>query len=912
MKSKLQSPTKVEMPNTAKQQITEAQGSLKPQRKYSIIRYSKLQKEHKTSGRLSRLWSKLKQNRAEILLVCLLLAVSIAAHGWNMFDYPYIENDEATYTSRAWAFTSLGKLDVYTYRYDHAPLGWMIIGAWHLLSGGSHLFGSLIGNGRVLMLLVHAVSSLLLYSLTKRLTNGSKSAASIAVVWFSLSPLAIYFQRRILLDNLMVLWLLASLVIATRPRHRIKDYLLSGIIFGIAVLTKLNAVFFGPAYLYLIWRKAHKDHRIHAVLYWMFVAGTTIGSFFLYALLKQELLSAPIAGDGMPAHVSVVETFKVQLGRGDFAWPWESSGSFWQNVLSWMLKDKFILIFGAASALIGTVILFLKRKKYPLALTVYIAIWSYVAFLARGKIVLDLYIVPLIPFMAIGIGVMLNALHNEYLRTPIIKRQFALSVAIIFALVIAGLPTTAYTKNETSNQLNALAWIKQNVPKNAVITADNYVYPYLVSERGYQNVSYFFNTEYDPEVRKTYSDDWRNIDYLVLTHEIVKQIDIGTVPHIKDLLTHATLVADFREDSSSYIDLSKYISTNGDWAQVYRVKSRNDIVLQDSWSHFKSQFIVSYGQVVDKTNNELTTSYGQASAMVRAVEENDRPAFDGIWQWSKDHLRHRAKDVLLSWKWQKDTKGTYGLADSNNVCSADQTIAYALFKAHEKWPNSTYNTEAATHTNDWWKNCVFTAGGMYAVDSSADGSRDNRLINTGYFDPQLYRYLAKNNNIHPWETLIQNQYQLYERLVETTGTLPDWAIVTVAGQLAPATPLLGAQADKFGYDSLSAVYNIALDNAVNQNNYSTVLISKLNSAVTDFAKSSNSPPAYSTALVVQQSSSNSTTLNIQSDYEKYIYATYDAKTGKWADGFNYLDHFWYWRWHQAQKHIKPLKQVEIQ
>lgn len=876
----------------------------------SVMRYSSLQQDA-PGGKVQRLGLWVRKHRAEVILVAILLVISFAAHSWNMLHFPYVENDEATYTSRAWAFITEGRLDVYTYRYDHAPLGWITIGLWQLITGG-HAFMSLITSGRIFMLLIHVCSALMLYIITKRLSGGSKFAGTVAVLVFSLSPLAIYFQRRILLDNLMVFWMMASLYVASRPRHRMKDYFLSAIFFGIGVLTKLNAIFFIPAYLFLVWRKAHKDHRMHALLYWMFVAGSVIAAFFVYALLKGELFSAPLDANGMPTHVSVVDTFKLQLGRGDFAWPWKHESSFWQNVLSWTLKDHVILILGSVATIAGTTLAFVRRKRYPLAMTIMVGVLAYVAFLARGKLVIDLYIVPLIPFIAASLGITLAMVRREYAKHTFVSRYMVISSLLILGLLVAQQPTRQYTNNETSNQMATLTWIENNIPKDATIAADNYVYPYLASERGYQHVSYFFSTEYDPEVRKTYGDDWRNIDYIILSHEIVQQIKTGTIPKMRDTLEHATLLADFRDNTTSYIDLPHYISTNGDWSQVYKVKSRDAIVRQDSWQHFKDTFMISYGQIVDITNGELTSSYGQASAMLRAVQENDKDAFSGIWQWSKDHLRYRSTDKLLSWKWEKTADGSYKLGDSNNVCGADQTIAYALYKAADKWPGTSFAEEASKHTDDWWKKCTFTIGNLTAIDSSADGSRDSRLLNMGYFNPTIYHYLATKKPGLNWNDLISDQYAIVGSVNKAYGHVPDWVIVNPNGTIGSADSIIGSSSSKFGLDSIMLAYNLSQEYAQTKDQRALQALQQMKPSLDAYTAETKNAPSHVASLLYAQVTGSVSRAEIQKQYQQYINKPYDHKTGKWADGYNYLDHVWYWQWYAMQQYIEPSRQVELQ
>lgn len=859
-------------------------------------------------------WAWIRRHRFETALVIVLLAISVGAHSWNMHGYPYYENDEATYASRAWMVANEGKLDVYTYRYDHAPLGWMLLAAWQMASGSVSAFGSLLEDGRVFMLLIHLASTILVYVIARRFSNGSRLAGTVAVVFFALSPIAIYFQRRILLDNIMTFWLLLSVFLATQPKQRLKFYILSAFAFGVAVLTKLNAIFIAPAILYIVWFRAHRQHRMHATAYWMSVAGIVIVSFFLYALLKGELLAAPPGPDGLPTHVSVVETFALQLGRGEFAWPWLAESSFIQNIKSWALKDWSILALGTLATVVLTIVGIHRRKRQPYILALAGIILLYIAFLARGKIVLDLYIVPLIPFFAIAIGLVCGIIYNDWLRDRRLRDAFLLVlVAGVVGLYGFASSKAPYQADETSNQLAVVSWVKQHVPKDAVIATDNYLYPYLAQEDTYKHVSYFFSTEYDPEIRKAYDNDWRNIEYLVLTHEVVKQIKTGTVPRMKQVLDHAQLMADYREGASSYIDLPNYISTNGDWAQVYKIKDRNGIVLQDSWEHFKKNFIVDYGQVIDLTNGSLTTSVGQAQTMLRAIAEGDRNTFGGVWQWSKDHLRYRQFDTLLSWKWVKQPDGKYKLGDSNTVCDADQQIAYALYLADDKWPGHGYGKEAAVHLKDWWRQCTFTIGGKPYMDSSADGSKKDRLLNIGYFRPALYRYFAAKDGSIPWPALIDSGYELITKAAVQRSTVPNWIVLTTTGTLASAAPLVGADADTYGFDAMQLVPSMAEDYLKHQDPRAKTMLSALVPATDQLAKKTKSISVAAALLLGKQALYTGATPSkaLQAEYEQTVYKAYHPKDGRWADGYNYFDQVWLWRWHAHQDLLTVTQQIAL-
>src|SRR3982074_1614681 len=149
------------------------------------------------------------------LLVVLSLATGAVTPGFHLFKYPLYITDEGIYIQEAWSVLREARLSPYTYFYDHAPAGWLVIASWvALLPAQFQTFGSAIDTGRALMLVVHVVSTFLLYRVTARL-SGSQAAAVIAAFFFNVSPLAIFYQRQVLLDNLMVIWGLRSLCLVT-------------------------------------------------------------------------------------------------------------------------------------------------------------------------------------------------------------------------------------------------------------------------------------------------------------------------------------------------------------------------------------------------------------------------------------------------------------------------------------------------------------------------------------------------------------------------------------------------------------------------------------------------------------------------------------------------------------------------
>ena len=133
-----------------------------------------------------KLFATIRSNKKELLLIIILLLIAGVSHGYNMFQFPYFENDEGSYSSYAWSLLTEGKLSPYTYWYDHAPAGWILIALWAFVTGGFFTFGFSLNSGRVLMLLLHILSSLFLYFIAKRFTK-SQWVGALSVIIFSLS-----------------------------------------------------------------------------------------------------------------------------------------------------------------------------------------------------------------------------------------------------------------------------------------------------------------------------------------------------------------------------------------------------------------------------------------------------------------------------------------------------------------------------------------------------------------------------------------------------------------------------------------------------------------------------------------------------------------------------------------------------
>ena len=742
-----------------------------------------------------------------------IIVLSGFSHGINMFNFPYYENDEGTYMSQAWSILRRGELAPYTYWYDHAPAGWMLIAAWVKLTGGFFTFGTSVNSGRVLMLVLHIATSMLLYYIAKRL-SGRSLPGILAVIIYSLSPLGIYFQRRVLLDNIMTFWLFASIALLLKKNLNLSHIIISSITLGIAVLTKESAIFFVPAFLYLIIAKANKNHRVVAV--WLFIICTfsVVSTYFLYAFLKKELFPTGFFGD-TTEHVSLLDTVKYNLGRGSSLPFWHRRSDFTAVLSEWLNKDAKIVFIGGLASILGLILsIRVRYLRVPTILSL-----LFIFFLVRGGIVLGFYIVPLIPIFALLVGILSNFIveklslnHKQYL-------VYSFVFILFFAIYFFGGNYDHFVRNETRSQIDTIKYIKEEIPEDAFLVMDDSIYvdlhePGFINDKVFKNAEWSWKVEKDPEVREEkLGNDFRKIDYIILSHEILKQMKFYKEDFVERAFLNSSMLIDFSEGTTSYMDLPQLISTNGDWMKVYKTKDNNDIYLAESFKHFKGKFIHNYGQVVDPSSGN-TTSEGQSYAMLRALWVDDRETFDGTWKWTKDHMQFRGTDMLLSWLWGKDESGE-SIKDPNASTDADEDIALALIFASRKWNEPKYMLEAMSILRDIWDKEVIEVGGRLLLLSSPNSEReDGYLVNPSYFSPAAYRIFAKADTTNDWERLADDSYLFLDDTVSAFGSnklVPNWVLAAKDGEISSASKYVNGEPDYYGYDAFRTYFRVALD-----------------------------------------------------------------------------------------------------
>lgn len=758
----------------------------------------------------------------EIWLVAGLILIGLLAHGLNMFHYPSFTflDDEGIYTGQAWAILREGKISYYTYFYDHAPAGWMLLAGWMWITGGPHTFGGAIDSGRVLMLLLHLAMIPMLYQIARKL-GGSVTIAALTTLLFSLSPLAIFYQRMVLLDNIMLFWLLLSVNLLLDGWGRLSRVVLSGVCFGLAVVSKETAIFMLPAMLYIVYQQRWKHQGRFAFIGWIALALTVISWYALYAALKGELLPngdlaslvGGTGGDSIQAAsgVSLINAIVWQMSRGGGGL-FNLNNDFWQFVRSdWLPRDP-ILFAGGSVAVFGNIIRGLRDRRLMAAGLLGLMPLFY---LGHGGIVMNYYILFAIPFLALNLALALQPLLQ---RVPnVFKANYAVSAGFAVVLVVGycGIgsiqPLFAEYPDEAGRE--AIQWLKANVPANSYIIGRDDLWTDMhepgLGGPAFPNFHTHWKADLDPAIRnKVFGDNWQNVDYLIVSPGFTETLQATSDSLTLQALQHAHLVKSWQSDIGTIAYEPHQIE---ELYKVDKVGTTEQTNLDASngymWQHFdQNGAMVSNGSV---------SAEAETQAMLRAVWTNDRAHFNQTWQWTQQHLLNSNGLLTSSWKIDGTTSNT---SDSN----ADSDAALALLLAAKQWNDPALQTASQNVIKAIWQHEVVTIQNTpYIAAGDWAAQAQTVVFSPGYFAPYAYKMFQQVDPTHNWNGVVSSGYQVLFNSIKvlpggtkTAGLPPDWiGLNRTNGQLVVLPTTNGATCASTCYSSEAPLtyWRVALD-----------------------------------------------------------------------------------------------------
>lgn len=215
------------------------------------------------------------------------------------------------------------------------------------------------------------------------------------------------------------------------------------------------------------------------------------------------------------------------------------------------------------------------------------------------------------------------------------------------------------------------------------------------------------------------------------------------------------------------------------------------------WAVFASRFLTADGRIRDTGNGNISHSEGQGYAMLLAVANDDRQAFDLIWQWTHQTLER--KDVhLFSWRFDPMAGR---VTDVNDAADGDVLIAWALLDASRKWSEPSYARASSEIRADIAVHLVRDFAGYKVLMPALSGfDFDTTIVlNPSYIVAPAFQAFAEADPDGPWGTLLTDGLRILRKARFGAEALPpDWLSLNAHGRFAIARGF----EPRFGYDAI--------------------------------------------------------------------------------------------------------------
>ena len=500
-----------------------------------------------------------------VFFLAIPLVLSAYTHLWNVIGFPSIHIDEAHYMRRTMiVMKNLGPQDPY-YQYDHPYFGQIFLAAMLSMIGypnslnpsaedGTHSVEMLYLAPRVLMGILAVLDTFLVYKIADRRYN--RNVALIASVIFAVMPLS-WMIRRIYLDSILLPFLLSSVFLAiykqkpesfdTEENHKKNvinintniPILLSGILLGLAIYTKIPAFTMIPLVGYLVYKnnKSLKTLGLWIIpvilipLMWP-AYSISVGQFdeWVAGLLHQTHRV------GIPVLDSLISVYQV---------------------------DPFLLILGTS----GILFLAIKRDFFLLLWIV-----PFTAFSVAIGYAQYFHVIILLPAFSIGIGVLIDGISHRITNKRILQQY--LIFGSILTIGIFGLVSTSILITIDVNSVYFKIYgfiIKYLADVNNVETNSNKVTVISSHWWGYNSLwilKYIFDKEEDsliPNVKDHFIRDPVKTDNILLIVDkplrdvismnpyvtITPPNQAGQAMKIQTLLNQSKKIATFIDNTTS-------------------------------------------------------------------------------------------------------------------------------------------------------------------------------------------------------------------------------------------------------------------------------------------------------------------------------------------------------------------------
>jgi hypothetical protein len=416
-----------------------------------------------------------------ILLITTPLILSGFTHLWNPIGFPYVHGDEGHYLRRAMhVLQGLGPQETkmeFDHPFDHPYFGQLFLGGIFWIIGYPHFINisdiSLEGLKqsveqlylvpREIMGFLALADTFLIYKITER--KYSRKAGFLAAILFAVMPLT-WLTRRTVLESILLPFILCSILCAVYLRtgyskddHKSNNEssfrgdsvrsgrivnkghaltLLSGLLLGLAIFTKITAIMIIPLVVYLIFVNSNKSFKV-------------LGLWFFPVVLIPMI---------WPAYALLIGQF--QDWADGISWQSEREGRGLMRSFNAIFRiDPALWMVGLSSVILVTAV-----KKDP-----FLLLWiiPFLLFYSSITFIQHFHWILLLPMLCIAAGVCISDLLNKISAKSRFSINKVVSYSMLSAFFLFGLVSTTLliTTNINTSLFEAQALIIKIMPHHS-------------------------------------------------------------------------------------------------------------------------------------------------------------------------------------------------------------------------------------------------------------------------------------------------------------------------------------------------------------------------------------------------------------------------------------------------------------
>ncbi len=234
--------------------------------------------------------------------------------------------------------------------------------------------------------------------------------------------------------------------------------------------------------------------------------------------------------------------------------------------------------------------------------------------------------------------------------------------------------------------------------------------------------------------------------------------------------------------------------------------------LRAEWRRYVHAFVQADGRVIDRAGADVSTSEGQAYALVRATWCDDRATFDRVLRWTVDNLQGSHVETLPGWQWGRRSDGSWGVLDPSPAADADTWMAWALLRAGERWHDRDYIARALLLLDAiWQQETTLVAGRRILLPGPWARGQAPLRVNPSYWLPFAWRRFATADPSHDWAGLVGDAYAFWDTCRSPSGLQPDWCWLDpdTGWPVAPPAGQEGSVAS--GYEAFRVGWTLAAE-----------------------------------------------------------------------------------------------------